>query len=75
MGKVLRFGANSAEVIARLKWIEQTLAPTLRAGLAVLGEIELKPLIAQALHMGDEVHNRNVAASSLLIKRLVPALP
>jgi len=74
LGKVLRFGANSAEVIARLKWIEQTLAPTLRAGLAALGEIELKPLIAQALHMGDEVHNRNVAASSLLVKRLVPAL-
>lgn len=74
LGKVLRFGANSPEVIARLKWMEQTLAPTLRAGLAVLGEIELKPLMAQALHMGDEVHNRNVAASSLLIKRLVPAL-
>jgi hypothetical protein len=74
LGKVLRFGANSPEVIARLKWIEQTLAPTLRAGLAKLGEIELKPLMAQALHMGDEVHNRNVAASSLLIKRLAPAL-
>jgi hypothetical protein len=74
LGKVLRFGANSAEVIARLKWMEKTLAPTLRAGLEVLGEIELKPLMAQALHMGDEVHNRNTAASSLLIKKLVPAL-
>ena len=74
LGKVLRFGANSAEVIARLKWMEKTLAPTLRAGLEALGEIELKPLMAQALHMGDEVHNRNTAASSLLIKKLVPAL-
>ena len=74
LGKVLRFGANNAEVLARLKWIEQTLAPTLQAGLKILGEIEIKPLMAQALHMGDEVHNRNVAASSLLIKRLVPAL-
>jgi len=74
LGKVLRFGANSAEVVARLHWMAQTLAPTLRAGLAVLGEIELKPLIAQALHMGDEVHNRNSAASALLVKRLVPAL-
>ena len=74
LGKVLRFGANSAEVIARLKWMEQTLAPALRAALAVSGEIELKPLMAQALHMGDEVHNRNAAASSLLIKKLVPAL-
>ena len=74
LGKVLRFGANGPEVIARLKWIEKTLAPVLRAGLQKLGEVELKPLMAQALHMGDEVHNRNAAASSLLIKRLVPAL-
>jgi hypothetical protein len=71
---VLRFGANGPEVVARLKWMADTLAPTLRAGLAKLGEVELKPLMAQALHMGDEVHNRNAAASSLLIKRLVPAL-
>jgi hypothetical protein len=74
LGKVLRFGANSPEVIARLKWMQSTLAPTLRAGLDKLGELELKPLMAQALHMGDEVHNRNTAASALLIKRLVPAL-
>jgi hypothetical protein len=74
LGKVLRFGANSAEVIERLKWMRQTLAPTLQAGLDKLGELELKPLMAQALHMGDEVHNRNAAATSLLIKRLVPAL-
>ena len=74
LGKVLRFGANGPEVLARLKWMEKSLAPTLRAALKALPEIELKPLMAQALHMGDEVHNRNVAASSLLIKRLVPAL-
>ena len=74
LGKVLRFGANGPEVIARLKWMQKTLAPTLRAGLERLGELELKPLMAQALHMGDEVHNRNAAASALLIKRLVPAL-
>jgi hypothetical protein len=74
LGKVLRFGANGAEVLKRLKWMEQTLAPTLASALQRLGELELKPIMAQALHMGDEVHNRNVAASSLLIKRLVPAL-
>ena len=50
------------------------MAPTLRSALEMLKELELKPLMAQALHMGDEVHNRNVAASSLLIRRLVPAL-
>jgi hypothetical protein len=74
LGKVLRFGANSPKVIERLKWMGRTLAPTLQAGLAKLGALDLKPLMAQALHMGDEVHNRNAAATSLLVKRLVPAL-
>jgi hypothetical protein len=74
LGKVLRFGANSPEVLTRLRWMRDTLAPTVAAGLKVLGPVELKPVIAQALHMGDEVHNRNVAASGLLSKRLAPAL-
>jgi len=74
LGKVLRFGANGPEVLSRLGWMQKTLGPTLSAAFEVLKEMELKPLMAQALHMGDEVHNRNVAASSLLIRRLVPAL-
>lgn len=74
IGKALRFGANSPEVIARLKWMGQVLAPALRAGVETLGGLELKTLMAQALHMGDEVHNRNVAASSLFLKRLISAL-
>src|SRR6185436_3191341 len=74
LGKVLRFGANGPEVIDRLKWMGAVMAPVLKAGLKVLGPLELKPLMAQALHMGDEVHNRNAAASGLLLKKLVPAL-
>lgn len=74
LGKVLRFGANSKAVIDRLNWIDATLEPVLKAALAKLGPVEMKPLIAQALHMGDECHNRNAAASSLLFKRLAPAV-
>jgi len=73
LGKVLRFGANGKEVIDRLKWIAATLGPVLARTLQKLGPVEMKPLIAQALHMGDECHNRNAAASSLLFRRLVPA--
>jgi len=73
LGKVLRFGANSGEVIKRLRWMADVLAPALSAALAKLGPLELKPLIAQALQMGDEVHNRNAAASSLFLKRIIPA--
>jgi hypothetical protein len=74
LGKVLRFGANNPEVLARLQWMGTELFETLQAGLAALGDVDLKPLIAQALHMGDECHNRNAAASGLLFKRLMPAL-
>jgi len=74
LGKVLRFGANNAEVIERLRWMAGVVAPTLRAALVQAGPIELKPLISQALNMGDEVHNRNAAATGLLFKRLAPAL-
>jgi hypothetical protein len=74
LGKVLRFGANSREVIDRLKWMASSLRQTLGLALAETGPIDLKPLMAQALHMGDEIHNRNSAATSLLLKRLAPAM-
>ncbi|HTT09783.1 MAG TPA: DUF1116 domain-containing protein [Burkholderiaceae bacterium] len=74
LGKVLRFGANNAEVLTRLRWMANVVAPTLRAALARTGPIELKPLMAQALNMGDEVHNRNAAATALLFKRLAPGI-
>ena len=74
LGKVLRFGANDVSVLSRLKWMESVLGPAMDAALKQLGGVELRPIIAQALHMGDECHNRNAAASSLLFKRLTPAL-
>lgn len=74
LGKVLRYGAYNDEVLNRLHWIADILAPVLTRTLEKIGQIDLKPLIAQALHMGDEVHNRNVAASSLLLKKLAPAM-
>jgi len=74
LGKVLRFGANGAEVITRLRTMASVIAPTLRAALVRSGPIELKPLMSQALNMGDEVHNRNAAATALFFKRIAPAL-
>lgn len=74
LGKVLRFGANDASVLERLKWMEAILGPAMDAALQQSGGVALRPIIAQALHMGDECHNRNAAASSLLFKRLTPAL-
>ena len=74
LGKALRFGAYGSDVLERLKWIGIVLAPAVGAALEALGGVELKPLMAQALTMGDEVHNRNAAASALLLRRLAGAL-
>ena len=74
LGKVLRFGANDRRVIDRLRFIASEVAPTLRSAVRQVGRIELKSLMAQALNMGDEVHNRNAAATALLFKQLTPAL-
>jgi hypothetical protein len=74
LGKVLRFGAFSSEVIARLKWIEQVLGPILSQALELHGPLDLRALIAQALQMGDEGHNRNKAGTSLLIREIAPSI-
>ena len=72
LGKVLRFGANDASVIARLTWLATEAGPLLGAALRASKGRELRPLMAQALRMGDEMHQRNVAASSLLARALMP---
>jgi len=72
LGKVLRYGAYSDEVIKRLKWIENLLAPLLKQALKLHGPIDLKTMITQVLQMGDEGHNRNRAGTSLLIRELAP---
>jgi hypothetical protein len=75
LGKVLRFGAFAPQVIERLQWLEREAFPALdRAVRAIEGGIDLKNLIAQALYMGDECHNRNKAGTSLLVRALAPAL-
>lgn len=72
LGKVLRFGAYGEEVITRLKWMEEVLAPVLKAALELRGEIDLKTMIAQVVQMGDEGHNRNKAGTSLFIREIAP---
>ncbi|WP_066582773.1 YlbE family protein [Cellulomonas timonensis] len=74
LGKVLRFGAFDGEVIARLQWMRDVLGPVLDSTLQAYGPIDVTSLIGQALAMGDEGHNRNVAATSLLTRRLAPTL-
>jgi hypothetical protein len=75
LGKVLRYGGMGPEVYERLHWMEKELYPVLSRALEAIPEgIDIKSIIAQALHMGDECHNRNRAATSLFLRAIAPAL-
>lgn len=74
LGKVMRFGGNDAEVLARLAWLRDVLGPLLGESLRVSGGVALTPLIARGLSMGDEMHQRNVACSSMTVRQLAPHL-
>lgn len=71
-GKVLRYGAYSEEVLERLRWMEEVMAPVLGRAIEVSGGIDIRVLLAESLHMGDEGHNRNKAGSILFTKNLAP---
>lgn len=73
-GKVLRMGAYGPDVIARLRWLNETAGPILAAAAAASDGVDMRALIAEALHMGDEGHNRNKAASLLFLKVLSPQI-
>lgn len=71
-GKTLILGMFDAEVLARLAWIRDELGPALDRAIAAVGGIDVRALMAEALRRGDELHNRNAAATSMLAERLAP---
>ncbi len=73
-GKVLRYGAYAPEVLDKLKWMNGEMAELLAAALDASGGLDLRALLAEALHMGDEGHNRNKAGSLLYLKLLAPLI-
>jgi hypothetical protein len=74
LGKVMRFGANDAPVLERLAWLRDEFGPALGRALRAAGGLELAPLVARGLAMGDEMHQRNVACSALVLRALAPHL-
>jgi hypothetical protein len=81
-GKVLRYGAYSADVLHKLRWMNEVMGPLLDAALQRGGSggsgsadgIDIRALLAESLHMGDEGHNRNKAGSLLYTARLAPLI-
>lgn len=73
-GKVLRYGAYSPEVLEKLRWMNEVMGPALAEALAAAGGLDIRALLAESLHMGDEGHNRNKAGSFIYTARLAPHL-
>jgi len=73
-GKVLRYGAYSEEVLKKLHWMNDVLGTALADALAQSNGIDMRALIAEALHMGDEGHNRNKAGSLIYLKLISPLI-
>lgn len=74
LGKVLRFGANDESVVARLRWLAAEAGPILGEAIRATGGLDLRALMAQAVRMGDDMHQRNVAASCLFARALMGRL-
>ena len=73
-GKVLRYGAYSEDVISKLRWMEDVMAPLLKEAIESSEGIDIRALLAESLHMGDEGHNRNKAGSILFTAKLAPLI-
>ncbi len=72
-GKVLRYGAYSEEVLAKLHWMNDTMSTMLTEALALMENgLDMRALLAESLHMGDEGHNRNKAGSIMYTTKLAP---
>ncbi|MEV7429825.1 DUF1116 domain-containing protein [Nocardioides sp. NPDC092400] len=74
LGKVLRYGAYSAEVLERLRWMRDSLGPLLAEAVEAAGPIDATAILGQMLQMGDEAHNRNRAGTLMLLRDLAPHL-
>lgn len=74
LGKVLRYGAYSPDVLERLTWMSEVLGPLLAAAVRRAGPVDVTGILAQMLQMGDEAHNRNRAGTLMLLRDLAPAM-
>ena len=72
LGKVLRYGAYSAEVLDRLRWMSGVLGPLLQAAVRRHGQVDVTAILAQMVQMGDEAHNRNRSGTLMLLRDLLP---
>ena len=69
-----QFGDYSEQALQGLCMWRDVWAPTLRKALHTIGGLDLKPIVTKALQMGDELHNRHTASSSLFANAMAVAI-
>jgi hypothetical protein len=74
LGKVLRYGAFSPDVLERLAWMSEVLGPLLAAAVRGHGPVDVTAILAQMVQMGDEAHNRNRTGTLMLLRDLLPSM-
>ncbi|MER2226086.1 MAG: DUF1116 domain-containing protein [Carnobacterium sp.] len=75
IGAVLRFGAYSDEVVTRLHWMRNVLCPVLSKALKTKESgLNINVMVAKSIAMGDEFHQRNIAASLVFLKEMAPSI-
>jgi hypothetical protein len=70
----LNYGVWNADVRRSLEFVRDVVGPTLGDAVRAAGGVPLRPIMRRALHMGDELHSRNTAATLLFGRELMPAL-
>ena len=70
----VQYGVFSKDAVQVLRFWAKTLGPVLGKAIRASNGIDLKLLMAKALHMGDELHNRSIAGTTLFTNVLATYL-
>jgi hypothetical protein len=70
----LTYGAFNNDIRNNLVWIRDVLGPALGEAVQKMNGLEIIPIIARSLTMGDECHNRPSAGTALFSLSIIPYL-
>lgn len=70
----IKWGSYNEDIANHLRWEAEVLGPVLQTTIQAMGGLDVKSIIAKAVQMGDECHNRSVAASSIMFREIMPHL-
>jgi hypothetical protein len=72
--RLIKWGCYDDDIAKHLTWQAQVLGPILGKAVRASGGIDIKSIIAKAVQMGDECHNRSIACTSLFFRDLIEHL-